>query len=209
MNNKRLLIVFVKNPELGKCKTRLAATIGDEKALNFYKSMLIKTKQLAQKVNADKAIYYSSFIDKNDLWPNQLPFYKCLQHQNPNLGIKMEAAFLDAFKSGYQSVCIIGSDCYELDEKVIEEGFKSLESNDTVLGPSNDGGYYLLGMNQLYPDLFKNKTWSTETVAPDSIQDFKNLNLKYILLKELIDIDDEEDLRSLPSSIIDEILISA
>jgi rSAM/selenodomain-associated transferase 1 len=206
MNKKRLLIIFVKNPELGKCKTRLAATIGDEKALNFYKNMLKRTKEVAEKVDADKAIYYSSFIDNNDLWPNESLFYKFLQNENPDLGIKMQSAFEEAFQDGYESICIMGSDCYALDEKVIEQAFKSLESKDAVLGPSNDGGYYLLGMNQLHTELFKNKEWSTDSVAFDTMQDFKNLNLKFELLNELTDIDNEEDLNTLPNDIIEQFL---
>lgn len=206
MNKKRLLIIFVKNPELGKCKTRLAATIGDEKALNFYKHMLKRTKEVSEKVDADKAIYYSSFIDDNDLWSNKPPFYKQLQNQNPDLGMKMQSAFEEAFDKGYESVCIIGSDCYALGEKVIEQAFKSLESKEAVLGPSNDGGYYLLGMNELHAHLFKNKEWSTDSVAPDSIQDFNKLNLQYSLLEELTDIDHEEDLKSIPNDVIEQFL---
>ncbi|WP_375580996.1 TIGR04282 family arsenosugar biosynthesis glycosyltransferase [Marivirga tractuosa] len=206
MNKKRLLIIFVKNPELGKCKTRLAATIGDEKALNFYRNMLKRTKDVAEKVDADKAIYYSSFIDDNDFWSSESSFYKQLQNQNPDLGIKMQSAFEEAIDKGYESVCIIGSDCYALGEKVIEQAFKSLESKDAVLGPSNDGGYYLLGMNKLHQELFKNKEWSTESVAPDTIQDFNKLNLQYFLLEELTDIDNEEDLRTIPEEIIIDLL---
>lgn len=157
MINNRLLIIFVKNPELGKCKTRLAATIGDEKALTFYKNMLIRTKEVAEQVNADKAIYYSSFIDQNDIWSIHPPFYKFLQSPSPDLGIKMQSAFEDAFKSGYESVCIIGSDCYALDEDIIEQAFEALINQDAVLGPSNDGGYYLLGMKRLIPEVFVDK----------------------------------------------------
>jgi len=206
MNKKRLLIIFVKNPELGKCKTRLAATIGDEKALNFYKSMLERTKHFTTKVEADKAIYYSSFIDENDLWPNEAPFYKKLQDQNPDLGMKMQSAIQDSFKGGYESVCIVGSDCYALDEKVVEQAFKSLQSNDVVLGPSNDGGYYLLGMNRLHPEFFYNKEWSTETVAPETIKDFKDLGLKFSLLEELTDIDNEDDLKTIPDQDVSTLL---
>jgi hypothetical protein len=206
MNKKRLLIIFVKNPELGKCKTRLAATIGDEKALNFYKNMLVRTKEVAEKTSANKAIYYSSFIDENDLWPNQPPFYKSLQNQDPDLGTKMQSAFEEAFQRDYESVCIIGSDCYALNEKVIEQAFKSLETQDTVLGPSNDGGYYLLGMNELHTQLFRNKEWSTDSVTPESIQDFKRLKLDYFLLEELTDIDNEEDLKSIPDDLVKQLL---
>lgn len=206
MNKKRLLIIFVKNPELGKCKTRLAATIGNEKALNFYKNMLIKTKEVVENVNADKAVYYSSYIDENDLWSNQPPFYKYIQSQYSDLGIKMKVSFEEAFRVGYESVCIIGSDCFALDEKVIEQAFNTLDRQDAVLGPSNDGGYYLLGMNQLYAALFKNKEWSTDIVTPKTIQDFKRLKLEYSLLDELTDIDNEEDLKSIPAGMAEKLL---
>ena len=206
MSKKRVLIVFVKNPELGKCKTRLAATIGDQKAFNFYKNMLDRTKEVVEKVNADKAVFYSSFVDEKDLWPNQDPFYKRLQNQSSDLGTRMQSAFTDAFKRGYESVCVIGSDCYAMDAEVIEQAFTVLESKDVVLGPSNDGGYYLLGMNQFHSELFTSKNWSTESVAPDTIKDFERLGLEFSLLEELIDIDNEEDLRSIPDRIVEQLL---
>ncbi|WKK79661.1 TIGR04282 family arsenosugar biosynthesis glycosyltransferase [Marivirga arenosa] len=207
MNKKRLLIIFVKNPELGKCKTRLAATIGDEKALVFYKNMLQKTKEEVEELAFDKAVYYSSFIDKDDLWPNNPPFYKHIQNSNPDLGVKMQSAFEDAFNNGYESVCIMGSDCYSLNKETLESAFLALEHKDVVLGPSNDGGYYLLGMNKPYVDFFQNKTWSTDTVAPDTVLDFKNLNLSYQLLDELVDIDNEEDFNTIPKEERNKLLI--
>lgn len=207
MINNNLLVIFVKNPELGKCKTRLAATIGDEKALRFYKNMLVRTKEVTEQINVDKAIYYSSFIDQNDIWSIHPPFYKFLQNPSPDLGIKMKSAFEDAFESGYESVCIIGSDCYALDAKIIAQAFESLKTQDAVLGPSNDGGYYLLGMNRLIPEVFADKKWSTESVAPDTIQDFNKLNLQYSLLEGLTDIDTEEDLKSIPDDIVKQLLI--
>ena len=87
MTDKRLLIIFVKNPELGKCKTRLAATVGDEKALRFYEKMLERTLEVVTPAKANKAIYYSSFIDKNDLWPENEGFTKEIQ-LNGDLGSK-------------------------------------------------------------------------------------------------------------------------
>ncbi|MBK6263624.1 TIGR04282 family arsenosugar biosynthesis glycosyltransferase [Marivirga sp. S37H4] len=196
MNNNRLLIIFVKNPELGKCKTRLAATIGDEKALQFYQQMLERTKEVATSANSQKAVYYSSFIDENDLWPNEV-FSKHLQIKG-ELGIKMSQAFENSFKAGYTSVCIIGSDCYELDTKTINEAFKVLENKQAVIGPSTDGGYYLLGMNQLIPGVFENKEWSTATVSAETLNDFEQLNISYSKLKVLTDIDTEEDLKTIP-----------
>ncbi|PTB93700.1 glycosyltransferase [Marivirga lumbricoides] len=201
MTDKRLLIIFVKNPELGKCKTRLAATVGDEKALRFYEKMLERTLEVVTPAKANKAIYYSSFIDKNDLWPENERFNKEIQI-NGDLGSKMSAAFSEAFQQGYTSVCIIGSDCYELNTSIIDKAFEALQNKDAVIGPSTDGGYYLLGMNHLIPEVFENKEWSTDSVCLETEKDFRKLNLSFSKLQALTDIDTEEDLKTIPEEVV-------
>ena len=91
----------------------------------------------------------------------------------------MEAAFKDVFDKGYESLLIIGSDCFELTTNNIEDAFSKLEKNDIVIGPSNDGGYYLLGMKKLFPFIFKNKEWSTESVLNETILELKHNNISY------------------------------
>ncbi len=208
MTKNRLLIIFVKNPELGKCKTRLAATIGDQKALHFYKKMLERTREVATAVDAHKTVFYSSFVDKTDQWPENRDFSKALQ-QKGDLGDKMRLAFEESFNAGYQSICIIGSDCYELDSQTINKAFQILEIKDAVIGPSTDGGYYLIGMNQLVAEVFSNKNWSTETVNSDTILDFDNLNISYGKLQPLTDIDTEEDLKTMPKEIVEKFVTQA
>ena len=107
----QLLIIFVKNPQLGKVKTRLAATIGDHRALEVYVKLLKHTVAITRELEVDKVVFYSEFIDKNDLWHNSV-FLKQLQSAE-DLGLKMMAAFDWGFQSGYQEICIIGSDCLE------------------------------------------------------------------------------------------------
>ncbi|MDX5437648.1 MAG: TIGR04282 family arsenosugar biosynthesis glycosyltransferase, partial [Pontibacter sp.] len=111
-----------------------------------------------------------------------------------DLGKKMQKAFAAAFLEGYISVVIIGSDCLQLTPDIINRAYKELETHDVVIGPALDGGYYLLGMNCLYPQLFQNKRWSTEHVFPDTIHDLQRLHLSYTLLPHLSDIDHAEDL---------------
>ncbi len=200
MTKKRLLIIFVKNPELGKCKTRLAATIGDENALLFYKKMLERTLAVVKPAEAHKAVFYSSFIDRNDLWPENENFLKKLQVEG-DLGLKMMKAFEASFKAGYESVCVIGSDCYELDTSTLNNAFEALVSKNAVIGPSTDGGYYLLGMNYLIPEVFKNKEWSTASVANSTKNDFEKLRISYNELQPLTDIDTEEDLKTIPAEV--------
>ena len=194
--SKNLLIVFVKNPELGKCKTRLAASIGDEKALIFYKNMLRHTKQITDKVSATKAIYYSSFIDTNDLWPENAHYQKHLQSPG-ELGEKMQQAFEEGFKAGFERICIIGSDCYTIDEHIIDGAFRALENKKAIIGPSTDGGYYLLGMNEMISALFTNKNWSTDSVTKDTLDDLERLQHSYELLTALTDVDTLEDLETI------------
>ena len=88
------LIIFIKNPQLGKAKTRLAATLGKEKALEIYLFLLAHTRQVAEACNTEKHLYYSEFIDEQDDWSNNI-FQKHLQDQNPDLGQKMNKAFSD------------------------------------------------------------------------------------------------------------------
>ena len=191
MKNNKALILFTKNPELGKVKTRLAKTLGNEKALEIYIKSLIHTKGIVENLNVDKFVFYSDAIIDEDIWEHS-KFNKKVQIGS-DLGIRMQNAFSELFQLNYQSVCIIGSDCYELNSEIIEDAFKKLEENDTVIGPTFDGGYYLLGMNKLISELFENKKWSTETVYSDTIKDFKNLSLTYSNTNKLNDIDEEKD----------------
>ena len=186
------LIIFIKNPLIGKVKTRLAKTLGDEKALEIYQQLLLHTVQITKNINCDKFVYYSDFVDQNDSWNNDR-YFKKLQ-SGGNLGDRMSAAFMELFKSGYNKLIIIGSDCLELTELEIINAFEVLNNDDVVIGPSFDGGYYLLGMKAFLPTLFMNKNWSTPTVFKDTLHDLNELNKTVSKLITLNDIDEEKDL---------------
>jgi uncharacterized protein len=189
-----LLIIFYRNPELGKVKTRLAATVGDERALAIYLKLVAHTRSIASEVNCDRIVWYSNFVDTEDNWPNKL-FLKERQ-TGETLGDRMRFAFDRAFQKGYQRVCIIGTDCLELTCDILMKAFKGLNTHDAVIGPARDGGYYLLGMKKPNPELFSNKVWSTNMVFENTIKDFERLKLSYDLLPPLADIDEEKDLPS-------------
>jgi len=191
---KNLSIVFVRNPELGKVKTRLAKTIGDKKALNIYILLLKHTESVLQKVSSDKVVYYSEEIQNNDLWSDRC-FQKKLQKGN-DLGERMQHAFEMAFKEGYEKVVIVGSDLFDLKSAHIENAFKALENHNLVIGPSLDGGYYLLGMKVLHSAVFKNKQWGTDSVLETTLKNLEQENVK--LLEALNDIDTFEDLQGHP-----------
>lgn len=189
---KDTLIIFVKNPELGKVKTRLAATLGEKKALKIYQQLLGHTCDISSKVTANKTVFYSSFIPEHDIWTDA-GFEQAKQY-GKDLGEKMLNAFENKFQNSHRKVVIIGSDCNELSTPIIEQAFSALDFVDIVIGPALDGGYYLLGMKELNKNLFQNIPWSTESVLEETVGRINTQKLSFLLLKTLSDIDTEEDL---------------
>tara|TARA_B100001059_G_scaffold236195_1_gene285409 strand:- start:9907 stop:10527 length:621 start_codon:yes stop_codon:yes gene_type:complete len=185
-----LLMVFVRNPQLGTVKTRLAATVGDKVALEIYIELMRHTAEVTHKVSADKKVFYSEKIEQHDVW-TEMNFSKALQTKG-NLGQRMENAFRTAFEKGYKKVLIVGSDLYSLKTSHIEKALHQLDKKEVVIGPAQDGGYYLLGLKKNLPALFCNKSWGTSTVLKETLNDLK---LKSIFLMEpLNDIDNFDDL---------------
>lgn len=188
--SRKLLIIFVKNPVLGQCKTRLAATVGNQIALDIYQFLLQQTNTISQPCTAVKHVYYSHYIDENDLWDTKY-FKKKLQEGN-DLGARMQHAFQQGFKDGFEKIIIIGSDLYDIQTGDLEDAFIALESNDFVVGPSEDGGYYLLGMKKMNRELFQNKNWGTASVLKDTLSNLPLENTA--LLPSRNDVDTYEDI---------------
>ena len=189
---KKSLLIFTKNPEAGKVKTRLAATIGNAKAFSIYKQLVEYTVSITNYLPVDKFIFYSDHLEQEDLWDDK-HYFKQVQ-RGQDLGEKMNNAFAFAFQMEYDKAVIIGTDCPELNAEIMMNAFAYLNSYDVVIGPAEDGGYYLLGMNQLYSQLFKNISWSTQTVFEDTLSICKQNNISYSLLPVLHDVDEEKDL---------------
>lgn len=190
--NTELLIIFYRNPELGKVKTRLAASIGDEKALAVYLKLSSHTRLITESLSIDKLVSYSDFIDHEDNWVATY-FKKDLQNGR-DLGERMKNAFASGFAQGYQKIVIIGTDCFELTPEIVTQSFERLDHHDAVIGPALDGGYYLLGTKKLIPEIFRNKSWSTESVCLETMRDFDRLGLVYTLSPPLRDVDEVKDL---------------
>ena len=184
------LIIFVRNPVLGKVKTRIAATIGDENALAVYKHLLHHTKNITAGVQVTRFVFFADEIATNDLWNG---YEKCLQ-SGSNLGERMSNAFECLFEKGFTKIIIIGSDCFELDEKIISGAFLKLNEYETVIGPATDGGYYLLGIQSPFKNLFENITWSSNSVFDETIKQIEQRNLSLFLLPSLNDVDEAKDI---------------
>ncbi|MEQ9422821.1 MAG: TIGR04282 family arsenosugar biosynthesis glycosyltransferase [Cyclobacteriaceae bacterium] len=184
---RELLIIFVKNPVLGKVKTRLAKDIGNEKALEVYKKLLQHTHDVTDSLSVTKRVYYSDVIDENDLWANDK--FEKFQQSGADLGERMHNAFQQGFADGFDHICIIGSDCFEINSEIIEMAFSKLKTHDFVIGPAKDGGYYMLGMKSLHKSLFENKEWSTDKVLKETLTDIERLGKRFWKLAELNDVD--------------------
>lgn len=195
MRDTDVLMIFMKNPIPGKVKTRLGKDIGHERAAKIYEKLLGYTCEIVQKIDSQKWVWYGDYINQDDIWSPE-HFQRKLQKGN-SLGDRMLGAFEEAFDHQNERVLIIGSDCPEINVKIIQEAFDSLNGSDVVIGPANDGGYYLLGMRKKV-NLFEGKTWSEPSVFRETVEDVKAQGLSYKILKELTDLDTIEDLKKFP-----------
>lgn len=195
---KKGLIVFAREPLPGKVKTRLAATVGDRAAAELYENMLqdvLKTCRLLS--NIETVIFWDC---DEELLPLLADQYRCrsrCQNQG-DLGERMQAAFAEMFAGGCDACCIIGSDAPDLPLSYIQDAYLALaaQSADVVFGPSSDGGYYLLGLRENWPQLFTNIPWSSAVVLERSLTAARELCLTTALLPQWQDIDTIEDLKA-------------
>ena len=188
------LIIFIKNPEVGKVKTRIATTVGQERALDIYHQLLHITRSNILPLSCQKHLCYSDYVDENDDWL-KTSFIKHCQ-TGIDLGQRMQNAFAELFSNRYDDIkkaIIVGSDCPTIDSILIEKAFCQLDQNDLVIGPTYDGGYYLLGMRDLKPEIFENISWSTDTVLTSTLNIINSFPWTYSLLPTLNDIDTFSD----------------
>lgn len=178
---KNKLILFAKTPVLGKVKTRIALEKGNNMALKVYQYLLNHTINVIRGATAEKIIY-SDGLEIQDFG-----FPVSLQNGN-DLGEKMSHAFREQMEEN-SAICLIGSDCLEINTNIIEQAFSHLKQHELVLGPARDGGYYLIGMKKYHRLLFENITWSTDKVLNQTLQQAQTACLKTALLPELSDID--------------------
>jgi len=193
--SKKALLIFTRNPELGKVKTRLAKTVGNQSALDIYNFLIQHTVEITKDLNVDKFVFYSDEIRKDDAWDSNI-FRKRLQSGN-DLGERMQQAFEEILCMGYQMAIIIGSDMFNWKKSDLGMAFDQLSNHSIIIGPATDGGYYLMGMKELHPQLFKNKKWGSDQVLQQTIKDLSNVD--YILLEERNDVDIYEDIMDEPA----------
>ncbi len=191
MSLKQAILFFVKYPTPGKVKTRLAKTVGFDKAARIYRQLAEENFAVLKSVDeADLIVMFDPPEDEPQVkqWLKEADYY--FPQQGLDLGARLSQAFLNAFDNGYQRVIVVGSDILGLTAEIIEQSFVSLATFDIVIGPAHDGGYYLLGSHQHYPQLFSGISWSTEKVFHETCQIIKSKMLACHILQTLKDLDE-------------------
>lgn len=194
---KECLIVFTRYPEAGKAKTRLIPVLGAEGAATLQRKMTEKTLDQAKQLETVRPLAVEVHFTGGDrkLMQDWLGSdFVCRQQSEGDLGQRMASAFQESFADGITSAVIIGTDCPDLNAQLIAKAFHMLQVYDLVLGPAEDGGYYLIGLRQLIPELFIGIRWSTDEVLQQTISIAQNLDLAIAFLPLLKDIDRPEDL---------------
>jgi rSAM/selenodomain-associated transferase 1 len=192
------LLIFAREPVLGRVKTRLAADIGPAAALATYRELLALTAAAVAAAQVPATVWLAEApalpaepTQPRPEWP-ALPWR--VQPPADSLGERMRHAFAEAFAAGAARVLIIGTDCPGLTAALLLRALDQLATHDLVVGPAADGGYYLLGMSELQADLFASKQWSTDTVLADTLADAARLGLRVAQLPTLTDVDSARDL---------------
>jgi rSAM/selenodomain-associated transferase 1 len=192
---RRLILFFVKYPEPGKVKTRLAATIGAEAAAAVYRQ-LVQTIARILGSGQPVRVLFSPAEKRQEIreWlAPMLPGAEFAPQSSGDLGERLERAFDAAFSDGWQQVAVIGSDCIELSAGIFAETWKALAADDVVIGPTEDGGYYLLALRDRHPGLFHGIAWSTGDVFAQTRQQAVAAGLRVHLLPRLHDVDTGDD----------------
>lgn len=197
--NESCILLFVKYPNVGRVKTRLAEHIGQNVAADLYKNFVadILTTLHTLSVNFKIVFYPPDVENQFHQWLSEK--YSYAPQIGRDLGQRIKNAFLQAFSDGFNSVVIIGSDSPDLPADFVNRALSVLNTRDVVIGPSSDGGYYLIGFvrDAFLPEVFEEISWGSDSVFEQTINILKQHKQKLYLLPQWYDVDTSEDLKSL------------
>lgn len=192
------LIMMTRLPRAGRVKTRLAATVGDDVAAEFYRlcaeRLFRESERLPRWVR--RYVFYADAEDAQRVREWAGPGFRYEPQPAGNLGHRLAAAFRTVFAQGARAAVVVGTDVPDLSAGVVEAGLGRLERYQLVIGPDHEGGYYLLGMKMLYADLFlRDLAWGTNRVFGQTLRIMRELDLVPAFLPVLVDVDTVGDLR--------------
>lgn len=190
-----ILIIFIKDPAPGAVKTRLASSIGNARASLLYR-LFVEAILARTKGKGFKRIIFYDPPEKREKIVNWIcdDNIELYAQEGDDLGKRLSNAFQATFKKGAKRVIAIGSDSPTIDRDTVLSAFGELENKQCVIGPSQDGGYYLIGLSSFYREIFQGIGWSTERVFDETLNAFKRFKLSFTVLDENFDVDRAEDL---------------
>jgi hypothetical protein len=206
------LIVFFKWPVPGEVKTRLIPNFGAELAAQIYEAFIKDCLEKVRDLDMDVIGFYGNNQIENTHKPLKDFFatlgVKLFKQEGEDLGQRMLGAISQVLDQGYKHVGLIGTDSPDLPPEVLKHAFQALSfsNNAFSLGPSEDGGYYFIGMNRPYPGAFHNVQYSTETTLLETVTNLSIEPCSLYILKRWYDIDEPVDLKRLQSSLHPELL---
>jgi rSAM/selenodomain-associated transferase 1 len=193
------LLFFVKYPKIGKVKSRLSDDFDDTFVLKLYEKFV---EDLLEMLNTEKfsviiCYHPTGTIENYKKWLGE--DYTYISQEGKDLGERLKNCFQKGFNLGFEKLIVIGSDSPDLPINIITDSFDALDENDTVIGPCQDGGYYLLGFNNksFIPETFQDIKWSTSTVFEKTMENLYKKASKTFILPQLSDVDTVEDLKNL------------
>lgn len=197
ISNKRAVIMFSRLPIVGEVKSRMSPHLTPPQAMELQRYFLMDLFEMLEpmKIDCDLFLFYTGSQDIalfSDIVPKR---YVCLEQKGKDLGERMCRAFKRIFDQGYENVILVGSDIPHLTRETLENAFSQLKIYDMVLGPTVDGGYYLIGMNQLDNEVFNGQNWGNSSVFENTKRTIKRLGYSVGLTKAYLDLDDIEDIR--------------
>jgi len=191
------LIIFAKAPIPGHVKTRLCPPLAPDEAATLHGTMVLDTLERSRNL-----LGFDRFLACAP--SKHHPFFKAvgarqgvqlLEQIQGDLGSRMHHAFCSVFDSGYRSAVVVGTDLPTIHSDVFRQALKGLADHDVVLGPSVDGGYYLIGLNKPAAELFADIPWSTDQVLTCTQGKAQSLNQAVKLLTQQRDLDTLTDLQ--------------
>jgi len=196
---KDVALIFVKQPEAGRVKTRLGRSIGFEKAARLYAHLAgFVWQEIRKYEDCEHWVLFepASALDAIRIWLPDADRY--LVQADGDLGRRLLGAFAAAQDGSRRGVVAVGSDVPRLRASDLAQAFEALRSHDAVIGPADDGGYWLIGLSRSFPEIFKGISWSTSTVAAETIELLEKHGRTYTRLRALRDIDEVSDLDLFP-----------
>jgi uncharacterized protein len=198
-SRSRVLAIFVKAPIVGRVKTRLAAGIGAQSAVDLYRVLGRTVVSACIGSSYDTVVWFTPAKARPLVvdWLGGLEIATYRAQPTGSLGPRLTGAFRDHFREGSHRVIVIGSDSPDIDGAVISHAFASLDEHELVIGPAEDGGYYLIGLRGPAPQLFRGINWSSHAVLEQTLAHAHRLELRTAMLPTLRDIDTPGDARAL------------